>query len=225
MEEEQKTKEPMTLWEKFLWYSSWVLIAGAMPAFLGWITYEDSPERPFYAVFVFLAASAICSIIYLGFLWIGVKLQERSEREIDRQLEKQRAYEALPKEVRQKKERRGNIISLILLSAFYIIFSYSYFSGRLDIKDGWFEDYGIPIAIVFFSVMLIVFWIGVLRGWSNQRTEDAVVKSMAWLLASPVLAVAFGVPLYFAFSYLTTITSWAAIIIILLVFLVLKKQP
>lgn len=224
MEEEKQTEKPMKLWEKFLWYSSWALIAGAMPAFLGWITYEDSPDRPFYAIFVFLTASAVCSIIYLGFLWMGVKLQERSERAIARQLEKQRAYEALPKEIRQKKEKRENIFSIIFLSALYAAFSYTYFSGRLDIKDGWFEDYGIPIAIVFFSVMLVVFWIGLLRGWSNQRTEDAVVKSMGWLLASPVLALIIGVPLYFAFSYLATIPSWAAIIIVLLVFLILKKR-
>ncbi len=224
MEEEKQAEKPMKLWEKFLWYSSWALIAGAMPAFLGWITYEDNPDRPFYAVSVFLGASAVCSIIYFGFLWMGVKLEERSERAIARQLEKRRAYEALPKEDRQKKEKRENIFSIIFLSVLYTAFSYAYFSGRLDIKDGWFEDYGIPISIVFFSVMLLVFWIGILRGWSYQRTEDAVVKSIAWLMASPVLAVIIGVPLYFAFSYLASVPSWAAIIIVLLLILILRRS-
>lgn len=224
MEEEKQAKKPMKLLEKSLWYSSWVLIAGAMPAFLGWITYEDNSERPFYAVLIFLVASAVCSIIYLGFLWLGGKLQERNEKEITRQLNKQRAYEALPKEVRQKLEKRGNTISITFLSMFYAVFACFHSSGRMDIKDGWFESYGVPIAIVFFSVMLLVFWIGILRGWSNQRTEDVVAKSLAWLITSPVIAIILGIPLYFALSDLASIPSWAAIIIVLLLIMIMRRS-
>jgi ABC-type branched-subunit amino acid transport system permease subunit len=78
--------------------------------------------------------------------------------------------------------------------------------------------------------MAIIALCGLLNGWTAEQEDKALGRTMSFVVFAPVtlivaalVAVLFGIVLFSAFGWLASIPTWAAVIIVLLVLIYLKK--
>jgi hypothetical protein len=86
----------------------------------------------------------------------------------------------------------------------------------------------IPIAgCVLFSTMAVVSFLSLRNDWSVEKEEQTIMRTFGYIVLVPVLllvAIIAGFVLYSTFdSVFATIPSWAAVIIVLLILIYLKK--
>ena len=114
---------------------------------------------------------------------------------------------------------------------FALLFSLSFSALEIGVLifappkfDHW-TDWLIVGGAILFPIMAIFLFISMLAGWSAEREEQAFTRTIGCIFLTPVVliivAVA-GFALYSAFGWLGTIPTWAAVIIVLLVLILLK---
>jgi hypothetical protein len=77
-----------------------------------------------------------------------------------------------------------------------------------------------------FCPMAIISWRSMRNNWAAEKEDQTIMRTLGYILLAPillVLAVIAGFALFSAFGWLATIPSWAAVIIILLVLIYVKK--
>jgi uncharacterized protein YacL len=126
------------------------------------------------------------------------------------------------------KRRQGQFASFVLfalVSAFWV--GYLFYHPPTFSTVG---DWVIVAGAIFFSIMAITALCGMLNGWTAEQEDKALGRTMGFVVFAPValivaalVAAVFGIILFSAFGWLATIPSWAAVIIVLLVLIYLKK--
>jgi len=88
------------------------------------------------------------------------------------------------------------------------------------------RDWIITGGVVLFFMMAVISFRSLRNDWTPEREDQATNRGfgfLALLAVAPVLIVIAGVVLFPSFSWFATIPSWAAVIIVLLVLIYLKK--
>jgi hypothetical protein len=120
----------------------------------------------------------------------------------------------------RRREQRKTFFIFLFFSAFevgYLIFgdvSLTTWGGRV-----------ILFGAFFFPIFAVISWRSMRNNWSAQREDDAAMRIIGWMFGVPIILATLvlgGWALYSALGWLGTIPSWAAVIIILLIILVLK---
>jgi Ca2+/Na+ antiporter len=86
---------------------------------------------------------------------------------------------------------------------------------------GWIVLFG----AFFFPVMAVISLVGILKNWTVEQEDRAFTRTFGYIFGVPIILVAFilaGWVLFSTFGWLASIPSWAAVIIVLLVLLLLK---
>lgn len=84
----------------------------------------------------------------------------------------------------------------------------------------------IASGAVFFPIMALLSLLAIVFDWSNDKSDRAFKWTFGLIFLGPLVLVAAVVGGYFllsAFGWFATIPSWAAVIIVLLVLIYLKK--
>lgn len=126
--------------------------------------------------------------------------------------------EDTPKAIPNFRERWTNAAGMVVLAAISI----AALLGDDSIYWTW-KDWAIVVAAIIFPAWAIVAIIGAWRRWDEEEISAKTTKVVAWIIGLPI-ALALG---YYALTstsdWLKTIPSWAAVIIVLL-FLILMKR-
>jgi len=73
--------------------------------------------------------------------------------------------------------------------------------------------------------MAIMTFCSILKNWNIEQEDRVVMRTIGFVIVARlvlIIAVVAGFELYAAFGWLATIPSWAAVIIVLLVLILLK---
>jgi hypothetical protein len=126
------------------------------------------------------------------------------------------------------KRRQGRFTSFVLfalISAFWA--GYLFYHPPTFSTVG---DWVIVAGAIFFAIWAITALCGMLNGWTAEQEDKALGRTMGFVVFAPVALVVAalvaglaGVTLFSTFGWLATIPSWAAVIIVLLVLIYLKK--
>lgn len=79
-------------------------------------------------------------------------------------------------------------------------------------------------AIYLFGSIGIVLWVSYFKGWSAYHEDKVAIKTLQWMIFGPIGLIILGILIYFVGGWLFSIPGWAAVIIILLVFILLKRK-
>ena len=121
----------------------------------------------------------------------------------------------------QLDERRERLFPLRIFVFFSI-----FLIGYLFFRPPTFSNLGdwIIVGGAFLTpVLALISWLSIRNDWSVQKEEQTSMRTLGYIVLAPVLllmALIAGFALYSAFA---TIPSWAAVIIILLALIYLKK--
>jgi hypothetical protein len=122
---------------------------------------------------------------------------------------------------KQRREKRNQFLGFVFFSVFelgYLFFSRPTFSSLVD----WL----ILAGAIFFPIMALISWRSMRNDWSVEKEDQTFTRTFGYIVLAPILlvvAVIAGFALFSAFGWLATIPSWAAVIIVLLVLIYLKK--
>jgi peptidoglycan/LPS O-acetylase OafA/YrhL len=85
------------------------------------------------------------------------------------------------------------------------------------------RDWITVLAAFFFPLLTFLSLLSLWRGWSADHEERIVLRTLGYIVVTPVILLAVIIGGYFAFGWFATIPSWAAVVIVLLVLIYLKK--
>lgn len=128
--------------------------------------------------------------------------------------EKSRASQA-------RKEYLFSAIGFTFAVPCYVWFSLS----DLVARDGWRWVIG-PIGAFFFGVMAILSWVSYFRRLPAEKSDQLILRTLWRIVLAPIVLIILAAILagiFFGFSWLFTIPSWAAVIIVLLLVLIARR--
>jgi hypothetical protein len=123
-------------------------------------------------------------------------------------------------EAEWRRERRNSFWTWAGLSVLVI----GYLIWKPPTFSTW-RDWFIVGGAIFFPVLAIVSFISMRKEWTPHQEDWVFRRTLGYMILGPILLVAIvigGILLYSAFGWLGTIPSWAAVIIVLLVLILLK---
>jgi hypothetical protein len=88
------------------------------------------------------------------------------------------------------------------------------------------KDWIILGGAIFFPIMAILSFFAIRNNWTDEQADRITMRTLGYVVLAPIsliLVVLAGFGLFSAFGWLASIPSWAAVIIILLVLIYLKK--
>jgi hypothetical protein len=88
------------------------------------------------------------------------------------------------------------------------------------------RDWIILGGAIFFPIMAVISYVSLCKSWTPQQEDRATTRTLGFIFLAPVALVGIvlaGFMLFSAFGWFATIPSWAAVIIMLLVLIYLKK--
>jgi hypothetical protein len=122
------------------------------------------------------------------------------------------------------KRGRNRWWALIVFLFFSFLEIYVLSTQSLDFSKlgGW----AIAGGAFFFPLLALITMLAIVFNWSNERTDRTIKWTFGLIILAPVILIIAVVGGYFllsAFGWLTTIPSWAAVIIGLLLLIYFKK--
>ena len=116
----------------------------------------------------------------------------------------------------------------------YITFAIFVFFSALEIAGLFYQpptfstlkDWIVVGGAIFFPIMAIISFRVLRNNWTDEQIDQVTMRTLGYVVLVPVAIVAavlVGIALFSAFGWLATIPSWAAVIIVLLVLIYLKK--
>ena len=220
---EPDEEQPDSIWDRLAWYLIFTVI-GIFATAMGILAYNDTGNL-LRAAFAFTLTGLGLGMLFGGLVlfanlldWLTKGYLEQAKERAEK---KRLAFEALDPEAKKaklRKQKRVYAAIFALVAVFYAWFLpplSSEGNGGLILRIG---------GSLLFGFMAIMTWASAERGWTDQQEESAVVRALGWMVLGPVILVAIGAALFFGISWLSSIPSWAAVIIVLLVMILLNTS-
>jgi hypothetical protein len=93
------------------------------------------------------------------------------------------------------------------------------------IFDSW-RDWLRLVGAVFAPILAIISICALAKGWSDEQTDKAAMRAIGYTALAPIALVAallLGFAVYSFFGWLAAIPSWAAAVVLLLIYIAWKK--
>lgn len=214
---DDEAQEP-TVFDRVVWYVIYLVAFVLMPAFAAFTAFNGTRSLRDAAA-TYAGTALICGLILLIF-WGAGRLEEIRDARAAR---KKGEFEALADDAKEAVRHKRKLLVAIALSALaslYIGFAWS----ERD-ADNALEFYLILAGAAFFAPVALMAWAAFFRRWSEGE-ESAIYASLgSMVLAVIVVAAALGtiaVGLFYGASWLSSIPSWAAVIVVLLILILFK---
>lgn len=208
-----------TMLERVLWYIFLVVSILLGPLALGSMVYEQDGLAA--AAGTFLVCAFVAAGMVFGLHYLYEKGEKRDAKAKIVRQEKQLAYEALPADAKLKSDRKEIFATSMIFTIVTVAYIGVWVSGLLDDRG---LGYVLPAGAAFFGFMCVMGWISYAKGWNAQQQDSVLLRSFSWLIFGPIILCIVGVVLFFGISWLTSIPSWAAVIIVLLILVLFKKS-
>jgi protein-S-isoprenylcysteine O-methyltransferase Ste14 len=126
---------------------------------------------------------------------------------------------------RHYRERTTREALPVFVFLFFSIFEIGYLIYSPPTFSTW-RDWIIVAGAILFPIMATISWRSMRNNWSTDKEDQTIMQTLGYIVLAPILVliiVIAGFALFSAFGWFATIPSWAAVIIILLVLIYLKK--
>jgi hypothetical protein len=128
---------------------------------------------------------------------------------------------ALPEDVPPKDSRSTKWFTFFMLLGFSTVEIYLLLFGKLEFVK-W-KDWIILGGAVFFPVLTIIAGLDLVKDWSTQETDRITTRTFGWLIGAPIAALVGLWGMTSLFGWFNDIPSWAAVIIVLLIILIIRR--
>lgn len=124
-------------------------------------------------------------------------------------------------EAKRRRELRSQFWGFVAFSLFEI----GYLVYRPPTFSTW-RDWIIAGGAILFPIMAIISFRSMRNNWTPEQEDQVATRTLGYVFLAPFLLVGIvliGIALFSAFGWLATVPSWAAVIIVLLILIYLKK--
>lgn len=129
--------------------------------------------------------------------------------------------ETLPEQTPSKEMRRTKWMTFFIFLAFSGLEISLVLLGKVEFVK-W-TDWLIVGGAIFFPVLTVIAGLDLVKDWSSQEADRITMRTLGWMVAAPIAALVGLWVITSLFGWFSGIPSWAAVIIVLLVILIIRR--
>lgn len=135
------------------------------------------------------------------------------------QIENPRPRKPLP----DPRQVKAGIWPALLFTFFMALNFFTWKTGSFSDFEEWENWLGIG-GMALFGPLAVFSWVSYFSGWSAHQEEHIGLSLLKWIFLGPIIFIIGGLALFFIAKWLLSIPSWAAVMIILQVLILIKKR-